>query len=75
MMSGKREHLVMMAAFSEESGSAGRPCVRHSATTEGSVSSCIGWKSGVSGMERLITSGVQFSPIKRLRKSELKGAM
>jgi len=75
MMSGKRAQRVMMAAFSDESGSAGSPSVRQPAMADGSESSCIGSKLGVSGMERLPTSGVQLSWMSLSRKTELKGAM
>ena len=34
MISGKREHLVMIAAFWLESGSAGSPSLRHEATVD-----------------------------------------
>mmetsp|Transcript_33640 Transcript_33640/g.92175 ORF Transcript_33640/g.92175 Transcript_33640/m.92175 type:complete len:241 (-) Transcript_33640:1875-2597(-) len=75
MMSGKRAHMQMIAAFCVESGSAGSPSAFHPAVFEASVSSAIGSKFSVIGMERVTASGRHFSLTSWSRNSRAKGAM
>jgi hypothetical protein len=75
MISGKRAHWQMIAAFCVESGSAGSPSARQPAVFEASVSSDMGSKPSVSGMARAMTSGVHFSLTRSSRKAREKGAM
>mmetsp|Transcript_35719 Transcript_35719/g.93780 ORF Transcript_35719/g.93780 Transcript_35719/m.93780 type:complete len:241 (+) Transcript_35719:1317-2039(+) len=75
MISGKRAHLQMIAAFCVESGSAGRPSACQLAVRAASVSRFIGSKPSVSGIERAIMSGFHFSSTSMSRNSREKGAM
>ena len=75
MISGKRAHLTMIAAFSVESGSAGSPSVRQPAVIEASVSRSIGLKPSVEGILRSTMSGIHLPAHRSLRKVALKGAM
>ena len=75
MMRGKRAALTMMAAFSVESGSAGRPSVRQPAVVEASVSRSIGLKPSVDGILRSTMSGIHLPDQRSARKLALKGAM